>query len=122
MTRTASLLSFLPVELIPLMLVLGGGLLIIGLRRAAMTLFTLSALMIFLPPVVEAVLNELPEWILIPVMLFALVNMVVFGLTLLVGPRAWNEAKAMMIAKGMIWCLGLPFRLIAGMWRVLFRR
>lgn len=119
MTRAAGLLCFLPQEALPLMVIAGGFLLLFGLRRLALGLFTLCGMLVVLPPVLEALLNELPAWALYPILLVALVNMAVFFLVLLIGPKAWTEAKGIMTANALTWCFLLPFRLLG---RLLFRR
>lgn len=122
MTRIAGLLSFLPQEFLPLFMVIGGILLILGLRNLAMSLFAFCGLMIVLPPVLEAVLNGLPEWAILPVMLFALITMVTFFITLLIGNKAWDEAKGHMAANVITWIFLLPFRLIGWILGGLFSR
>jgi len=118
--RQAGLLSFLPEELIPLLLVSGALLLVFGLRRLAMTLFGFCGLMIVLPPVLEAILSELPEWALYPIMAFALLSMGAFIISLLVGDEAWQETKGHLAANVISWLFLFPFRLVRWIFGGLF--
>lgn len=118
--RLAGLLSFLPEEFIPVLLVLGGLLLVFGLRNLALTLFGLCGLMIVLPPVLEAILSELPEWALYPIMAFAFLSMGAFLISLFIGDKAWTETKGHLAANVISWIFLFPFRLLRWIFGGLF--
>ncbi|MFH2124125.1 MAG: hypothetical protein ABIJ50_11675 [Pseudomonadota bacterium] len=118
--RLAGLLSFLPEEFIPVLLVLGALLLVFGLRNLAMTLFGFCGLLIVLPPVLEAILSQLPEWALYPIMFFAFLSMGAFLISMLVGEKAWIETKGHITAAMLIWIFVFPFRLFRWIFGGLF--
>ncbi|KAB2890147.1 MAG: hypothetical protein F9K32_09895 [Desulfobulbaceae bacterium] len=122
MGRVAGLLAFLPDEAIPVLIVLGGMLLIVGARSLAMSLFGLCGMMIVLPPALEAVLGELPEWTLYPIMILAMLSMCAFLISILIGRGAWRETKGRITANVITWFFLFPFRLIGWLLGGLFGR
>jgi len=110
--RFAGLLAFIPQELIPLLVLAGGFCLVIGLRPLAATLFTFCGILIVLPVFLEALLSELPDWALYPIMLFAVLSSMALLISLLIGRNAWEEAKGHMAANVITWLFLFPFRLI----------
>lgn len=122
MTRVAGLLSFLPQEVIPVLAVCGGLLMIVGLRRLAVSLFGFCGLMIILPPIFEAVLNELPDWALYPVLALCLLSTFTFVIVLIIGPKAWEIFKANIATNVLTWIFLFPFRLVGWILGGLFSR
>ena len=118
--RLAGLLGFFPQEFIPIMMVVGGLFMIIGLRKLAIMLFTLCGVMIVAPVILEPLLTELPEWALYLIMLFAVFSTGAFLISLLIGPKAWDETKGHLTANVITWIFLFPFRLLGWIFGGLF--
>ena len=122
MSTTISLLAFLPEEAIILIIMAGGFALMFGAKKLAGTLFALSALMIFLPPLLEPVLDALPEWVLRILLGFVFFSVVGLGFRLVIG-RAATEQMVGTLAADVVRSLFLsPFRVIRWVFRLLFGR
>ncbi len=119
--RTTSLLAFLPTEIIPLLAVLGGLALILQFTKVATALFTTCGLMIFLPVLLEPLLEMLPDWALPLIMVFILFSMIGMMFTLLIGQNAKDQMVGTLAADLVKWFLFFPFRLMAWMFRSLRR-
>jgi len=120
--RFAGLLSFLPQEFIPVLLVLGGLLMIVGLRSLAVTLFGLSGILIVAPIILEPLLAGLPDWALSLVIIMATMSAIALLISLLIGDQAWQEAKGNMAANVITWIFLFPFRVIGWILGRLFGR
>ncbi|WP_319587891.1 hypothetical protein [uncultured Desulfobulbus sp.] len=110
--RTAGLLAFLPQEFLPLMMVCGGLLVILGQKKLAGMLFTLCGVMIVAPIVLDPLLAQLPEWVLYLLIAYLVMDVLAIFLVLLVGERAWDEAKGHLVARSIIFLIFAPFKLI----------
>ena len=119
--RFITLLSFLPDETIPVLMVLGGLALILQMRKVAMTLFTFCALMIFLPVFLEPFLNMLPEWALMVLMIFFWISIPFTILYLIIGDDAWSEMVGILAADVVRFMFLLPFRTLRMIFRTLRR-
>jgi uncharacterized membrane protein YwaF len=105
--RFTNLLLFLPTQLAPLLVVLGGIALILGAKKFATTMFVSVGALIAAPVVLGPLLAAVPWWLLIlalPVMGALLVSTVV---TALFGRRVWEEALGHWIARliGPLWLI-----------------
>jgi hypothetical protein len=79
----ASLL--IPPEAYALLIVAGGFLIMIGFRRTALAIFGFVVLSIALPPFLEPLLAELPDWVIWTM----LAGFVLSILRLIMGPEIW---------------------------------
>lgn len=121
MSSTISLLAFLPEEAVILIVMAGGFALMFGAKKLAGTLFTLSALMIFLPPLLEPVLDALPEWALWLLLGFVMFSVIGLGFRLLIG-RGATEQMVGTLAADVVRSLFLaPFRGIRWVFRLFGR-
>jgi hypothetical protein len=120
--RFAGLLSFLPQEFFPVLLVLGGLLMIVGLRSLAMTIFGLLGILIVAPIILEPLLAGLPDWALSLVIIMATMSAIALLISLLIGDQAWQEAKGNMAANVITWIFLFPFRVIGWILGRLFGR
>jgi hypothetical protein len=116
-----TLLTFLPEGTIPVLMVLGGLALILQARRLAMTLFTFCGLMIFLPVILEPLLDMLPEWALTLLMLFFWISIPFTILYMIIGRAAWSEMVGTLAAGVVRFCFLLPFRFMGMVFRMLRR-
>ena len=113
--RFTNVLLFLPVQLAPMLVVLGGLALILGFKKFASTLFVSVGALILAPVVLGPLLAAVPSWILflaLPVMGALLVST---AITALFGRRVWEEALGHWVAR-----LILPLWLVATATVVLF--
>ncbi len=118
--RLAGLFSLLPPELIPLMMVFGGLLMVIGLRKIAIMLFTICGVMIVAPIILEPILMALPSWVLPLIMIYFWISIAAMLIAILIGERAWDDAKGHMAANVITWLFLAPFRLTGLIFRRLF--
>lgn len=103
--RFTNVLLFLPMQLAPMLVLLGGLALILGFKKFASTLFVSVGALIAAPVVLGPLLTAVPWWVLIlalPVMGGLLVSTVV---TVLFGRRVWERALAQWVAPvvGPLW-------------------
>lgn len=115
-----SLLAFLPTEFIPLILIGGGFALILGARAVARSLFVLTAVLIFLPVILEPLLMFLPEWVLWLLTGFVILSVLGSISALILGKGA-SDAMVGILASDLIRRVLLaPFRaigwIVRGMW------
>jgi hypothetical protein len=120
--RLTGLFALLPPELIPLMVVGGGLMMVIGLRKIAIMLFTLSGVMIVAPIILEPILMELPSWALTLIMIYFWISIAAMLIAMLIGARAWDEAKGHMAANVLTWLFLAPFRVVGLIFRIFFPR
>lgn len=115
--RVMPILAFLPPETIPVIAVAGGLALVIGLRSIAQILFTLCAIMIFLPIIIEPILDMLPEWALPLLIVIFWISVIGMVLKMLIGKGATEHLIGSLAADCIKWLLFLPFRTLRWLFR-----
>lgn len=112
------LLTLVPEEAAPLLFVVAGLCLVIGLKRWAVILFAAGAGAVVLPPMLAPLIDELPAWVAVGALLllgFALLRAIA---VLLLGKIAANHMVGIMAASIVMALFRLPFSML----RWLFRR
>ena len=115
--KTLPLLTFLPQEIIPLLIILGGLALVLQFTKVATALFMACGLMLFLPVLLEPLLMMLPDWAFPLLMIFIVLSMIGTLFTLLIGRNAKDQMVGTLAADLFKWCLFFPFRLTAWIFR-----
>ena len=110
--RIAGLIAFIPQEFIVLLVVCGGMLIMVGARKLAGTLFTLSAVLVLAPVVLDPLLAELPDWALYLLLAYAVADVLAMFMVLLIGERAWDGTKGQLAAQVITFFFLAPFRLL----------
>ena len=118
--KLVTLLStFLPdevyIQIIALLITLSGFLMIIGMRKTALTLLGSSILLGVLPafdPVIESLFLQFPPWVFW--VMFVITGLIIFRSTLefIVGKEATDVAVGDLIASAIKSILALPFRIL----------
>ena len=111
--HTMHLLTFLPDEFIPLMLVFAGLALVLQLRGIASALFTAAILMIVLPVILEPFLDMLPQWALTLLMVYFCFSMIGLVFILLIGKNAWDQTLGILAADLIKKTILFPFKICA---------
>jgi len=111
--RIIEILAFLPQEALPALFVLGGMAMVFQLRGLAKTIFTMAALLVFLPVIIEPVLNMLPDWAFPFLQIFLWISMAGTVITLLIGRRAKDHMVGILAADFIKWLLLSPFVMAA---------
>lgn len=111
--RAIEILAFIPQEAILPMVVLGGIAMALQLRGIASALFTMAALIIFLPMLLEPVLDMLPEWTFPFLEIFLCISIAGTVITLLIGKNAKDHMVGILAADFIKWLLFTPFTMAA---------
>lgn len=122
MNKIGTITMFLPPETYILLVVAAGFALILGARRIAAFLLVMVVASIFLPVVIEPLLDAMPLWLLLIVGILAGLAMLRGIMELLVGKASTDHVVGELIADSIKWSLMLPFRLIGWVLRLVLRR
>lgn len=122
MNLLGTLASFLPPQTFVILLVAAGVALIVGARRVAAMLAMVVGAGIFLPVVLEPVLDSLPLWLLILGSLLAGMVMLRAICDAMIGKNATDHAVGSLVAHAVRAILTLPLRILAWCLRAMFGR
>lgn len=112
MNRIATVSGFLPPEAFLLLLVAAGIALVLGARRLAAVLVATIAAGIFLPPIVDPILDSLPLWLLVVVGLVGGLLMLRAISEFVIGKESTDNAVGTLAADAFKGLIALPFRLL----------
>lgn len=116
-----NLALLLPEELLPLLLVGAGLCLILGLRALAVSLALVAITAPFIGVIAGAVLDLLPWYFVVAVLVFAVLSMLRAGSNLLLGRAATDHVVGDLAADVVRFFIKLPFRLIGWGARLVWR-
>jgi ABC-type multidrug transport system fused ATPase/permease subunit len=116
-----NLAMLLPDELLPLLLVSAGLCLVLGLRALAISLATVAIAAPFIGVIAGALLDLLPWYLVLAVLAFAVLSMLRAGSNFLLGRAATDHVVGDLAADVVRFFLKLPFRLVGGALRLLWR-
>ncbi len=111
----------LPEELLPLLLAGAGLCLILGLRTLAISLAAVAITAPFVSVIAGAVLELLPWYAVIAVMVFAVLSMVRAASNLMLGRAATDHVVGDLAADVVRFVIKLPFRVVGWGARMLWR-
>jgi hypothetical protein len=100
MTKIGTIASFLPQETYVLLIMLAGFAIMLGFKRVAATLGIVVACGIFLPVIIEPLLDMMPLWLLILVGIFTGIAMLRFISELTIGKTGTDHAVGILAADG----------------------
>lgn len=103
------LIYLLPQEAWIVLLVLGGFLMMFGFRKAAVGLIGTVVLMAIFSPFIDALMESLPMWILVIIMLFFALSLFRF----MIGRRVADHVTAHLLYDVIV----MPFRFIGWLFR-----
>lgn len=89
--RWSALWTLLPDEALPLVIMVAGLMMVIGFRRAGLSLLGLALLTPILAPFVEALIAELPPWVSLIILILVGFSLLRGLSVLLIGPRATDH-------------------------------
>ena len=122
LVKSISIVSFLPEEFIPLIMVSVGFLIIIGQRKLAGAMFTLILVMIFLPVLLEPLLGEMPLWVLLSLGFFVVFSILGSIIDIVVGKKVRERAAGILLADFIRGLFKLPWRITKFIFGIFFRR
>jgi len=98
MTKIGTIASFLPPETFVLLIMLAGFAIMLGFKRVAAMLGIVVACGIFLPVIIEPLLDMMPLWLLILVGIYTGLAMLRFISELLLGKNSTDHAVGILAA------------------------
>lgn len=116
-----NLALLLPEELLPLLLAGAGLCLILGLRTLAISLAVVAITAPFISVIAGAVLELLPWYAVIAVMVFAVLSMVRAASNLMLGRAATDHVVGDLAADVVRFVIKLPFQVVGWGVRLLWR-
>ena len=124
MTPTQLLAMLVPDSALPLVVVILGILVIVGVvaRQRALSLLIMGAIMLILTPFIESAFAALPWWIAIGIFLVVGLSMARGALALMLGTRAADHAVGHVAGYAIIATARGGFRAVQWMLRLLVRR
>lgn len=122
MTKIGTIASFLPQEFYVLLIMLAGFAIMLGFKRVAATLGIVVACGIFLPVIIEPLLDMMPLWLLIVVGIYTGLVMLRFISELLIGKHSTDHAVGILAADAVKAGLRAFFWPILWLLRLIFRR
>ena len=93
-----SVLTLLPDEALPLIIMVAGLMMVIGFRRIGLSLLSLALLTPILAPFVEALIAELPPWVSLVILILVGLSILKGLSVLLIGPRATDHMVGSLVA------------------------
>jgi hypothetical protein len=96
--RWSALWTLLPDEALPLLIMVAGLMMVIGFRRAGLSLLGLALLTPILAPVIEALIAELPPWLSLVILILVGLSILRGLSVLLIGPRATDQVVGSLVA------------------------
>jgi hypothetical protein len=94
----AALIAFLPVELLPLLIVAAGIAMIVGARGLAASLGAAAAAIVVLPALLAPLFAQLPGWMLMAVVAMAALGLLAGAGKALLGKEAWASMVGILAA------------------------
>ena len=116
-----NLAMFIPDQLLPVLIVAGGLLIIIGSRARGMSLVTLAIATPLLGVLASIVFDLLPMWLVVVLLVFAAAAVLRGLFETLLGKGATEAMVGHLAADSLKFAVVLPFKLIASAVRALFR-
>lgn len=122
MTKIGTIASFLPPETYVILIMLAGIAMMLGAKRIAATLGIVVACGIFLPVLIEPLLDLMPLWLLILVGIVAGLAMLRAISEVLIGKNSTDHAVGTLAADGVKAGLKMIFLPVVWLVRAIFRR
>jgi hypothetical protein len=114
--RSGVLWALLPDEVLPLIIMVAGLMMIVGLRRAGLSVLVTALLLPVLAPFVEALFGELPVWVSFVVLAFIGLAILRGLAALLIGQRAADTMVGSLAADVVRIVVGLLFFPLRAAW------